>query len=38
MGVSEYSVNDYLPQDLKDDLPSLEELINTIEIDLAESK
>ena len=38
MGVSEYSVNDYLPQDLKDDLPSLEELINTIEIDMAESK
>ncbi|WP_373144117.1 PDDEXK nuclease domain-containing protein [[Clostridium] innocuum] len=38
MGVSEYSVNDYLPQDLKDDLSSLEELINTIEIDLAESK
>ena len=38
MGVSEYSVNDYLPQDLKDDLPSLEELINTIEIDVAESK
>lgn len=34
MGVSEYSVNDYLPQDLKDDLPSLEELINTIEIDI----
>lgn len=38
MGVSEYSINDYLPQDLKDDLPSLEELINTIEIDMAESK
>mgnify|MGYP003087941118 CR=1 FL=1 len=35
MGVIEYSVNDYLPQDLQDDL---EELINTIEIDLAESK
>lgn len=38
MKVSEYCVNNYLPQDLKDDLPSLEELINTIEIDMAGSK
>ncbi|MCD7839774.1 MAG: DUF1016 domain-containing protein, partial [Erysipelotrichaceae bacterium] len=31
MGVSEYKINDYLPEEVKDELPSIEELVTSIE-------
>lgn len=31
MGVSEYRIKDYLPESFQKELPSIEELVNSIE-------
>ena len=36
MGVSEYRIADYLPENFQKDLPSIQELINSIEKDIVE--